>query len=335
MDEATAEQLSRYLDGDLDAAAARRLEQRLAAEPDLEAELAALRRLQLQVRSVADRMVPPVELEAPFERPDLGAARRAARVPPTVRWLGLAAGLALAVTVAVEVARRPAPLPAPATTARPAQEPAATTHPAGTTGAAPLDTAAEADAAASLQTAPSPAKGALPHPPSPEHEQEVPAAVEQRPAAVPGRGEAAPGELHDDRAPGLADRAAPSAPAESVGGVAAAPKLKRATADVADEAAALNSSAERGAPAERAHALRLELTDDDGTPLVTLALPAGSADAGARLLVTVADGAIVAVALDAGGEPAGAALVELIGRPLPGLPDGRYHGAVIGDDAVP
>jgi len=80
MDEGTAELLSRYLDGDLDAAETRLIEARLAAEPDLRAELTALRRLQLHVRSVADRMMPPQPLLS-FSASRMSApmARRAPR----------------------------------------------------------------------------------------------------------------------------------------------------------------------------------------------------------------------------------------------------------------
>ena len=333
MDEATAELLSRYLDGDLDAGQARLLEQRLAAEPALEAELAALRQLQLQVRSVADRMALPAELDAPFARPDRGSARRPARIPPAVRWLGLAAGVALAVTVAVEVARRPAQLAVPATVTRPLEPTQTAKAQAPEPRPAPLrDEAAETDAAPPAGPAPPAPEGARRRLQPPE-KKELSLATQPQSTVATGRAATAPaessveGELHD--------RGAPPSPGGTVAAVAAAPTLQRAKAAGGNQETAAESFAGRGAALEDVGGLFVELTGADGASLATLALPAGSAVAGSRLVVTVAAGVIVGVTPDGDSPPAEAAADELIGRRLAGLPDGRYRGVVAASAPLP
>jgi hypothetical protein len=321
MNEGTAELLSRYLDGDLDAADTRLIEARLAAEPDLRAELAALRRLQLHVRSVADRMMPPSALDAPPRPADRGAPRAPGRVPPTVRWLGLAAGVALAVTVAVEVARRPPQARAPTTVTTPREEPAAAplrADEAGTTDAAPpAEPAPPAPAAAGRRL----------HPPE---QQELSIAAEQQSKVATGRAKAAASGTLADAEDALKDRAGTPSPSGNVAAVAAAPKRERAETVASDQAAAFNASAEPGAAPPGAGALRLELAGEDGAVLGALALPASSADIGSRFMVTVAAGVIVAIEPDA----AGSMLDELIGQHLTGLPDGRYVGVVVGHAGV-
>jgi len=333
MDEGTAELLSRYLDGDLDAAETRLIEARLAAEPDLRSELAALRRLQLQVRSVADRMMPPAALDAPPRPADRRAPRAPGRVPPAVRWLGLAAGVALAVTVAVEVARKPPQVRAPTTATTPSEAPAATPPPAAAAAhapapaAAPLraDEAGESDAAPPAKPMPTSPEGARRRLPPPE-QQELAIAAEQQSEVATGRAQAAASGTLADAEGALKDRAGTPSPSDNVAAVAAAPKRERAKAVASGEAAAFNALAEPGAAPPGASALRLEVAGEDGVVLSALALQAASADIGSRFVVTVAAGVIVAIEPDA----AGSTLEEVIGQRLTGLPDGRYVGVVVG-----
>ncbi len=111
IDEALAERLSRYLDGDLGASEAAELEVLLESEAEVADELDALRRLQVAVRLSADRMEPPDALDALLEPLRTGEPHAPRRVHPAVRWIGLAASVALAVTVAMEVARQRPDLP--------------------------------------------------------------------------------------------------------------------------------------------------------------------------------------------------------------------------------
>ena len=91
MEPTTAEQLSRYLDGDLDAAAAELLERRLASEPELAEELEALRRLRSRVAQLAERMEPPADLDGALLPLIERTPTPVRRLPPAVRWLGMAA----------------------------------------------------------------------------------------------------------------------------------------------------------------------------------------------------------------------------------------------------
>lgn len=104
MNHATAELISAYLDDVLAAPERERLERRLAAEPELRAELESMRQLVLGLRALP-RIEPPFELESTLvrhltladERPGLGARLE--------RRLGRAAGQpAIAVTFAVVLA---------------------------------------------------------------------------------------------------------------------------------------------------------------------------------------------------------------------------------------
>lgn len=342
MDEATAELLSRFLDGDLDAAEARLLEQRLATEPELATELEALRRLQLQVRSVAERMQLPAELEAPPRLPGRGAAPLPRRVPPAVRWLGLAAGLALAVTVALEVGRRPPSPPAPARDAAP---PAAAApdvaspapprfqahEPAAPAPADELTKAAAAPPADTSQAVSGPEQKRLPPP-----EAQLPAPnSQQRTVAVGGRQPAASAESLKETDTARADRA---------------PEAGSRGLDATDEAARKREPARSAAPNERpafagitlgaakqegAAGARLELIGEDGTPVAALALPGAAPAPGSRLVVTVAGGVIVTIEPEAAPSAADPALDGLIGQQLPGVADGRYVGVVVGRDPVP
>jgi hypothetical protein len=343
MDEATAELLSRFLDGDLDAAEIRLLEQRLATEPGLAVELEALRRLQLQVRSVAERMQLPAELEAPPRLPGHDAAPLPRRVPPAVRWLGLAAGLALAVTVTLELSRRPPSSPAPARDAAPpaAAAPAVASpapprvqalEPAAPAPADELTKAAAAPSAESSQTAARPPQSHLP-PPDPQ----LPAATrEKRTAAVGGRGPAASAEALEEVDTARADRAPePGSRGPAAANEAAREREPAQSATSSEQAAFAGIAAGAAKQEGAAGGARLELIGEDGIPVAALALPAAAPAHGSRLVVTVAGGAIATIEPEAADAVADPALAGFIGRQLPGVADGRYVGVVVGRDPAP
>lgn len=119
IDDAMAERLSRYLDGDLAEAESAELEALLQSDTELAAELEGLRRLQVAVRLAADRMDPPEALDTLLEPLRTGQPHAPRRLNPAIRWLGMAAGAALAVTVVVEVARQNSTQPLPARSAAP------------------------------------------------------------------------------------------------------------------------------------------------------------------------------------------------------------------------
>jgi hypothetical protein len=336
MDEATAELLSRYLDGDLDADETRSLELRLAASPELQLELAALRRLQLEVRSVAERMQLPAELESP-PRP-LAApspARPPARIPPAVRWLGLAAGVALAVTVALEVSRRP-PTPPPAPDAGPAAAPAQVPPAAPRLEVleaeppAPADELAKGEALAPTEasrSAPVPAPSRLP-PPEPQAPALV---VATTTTAANGRDAAAASEslAEVDAARSGSAPEARSAGAEATDTVARDHEQEQSKA--ATKPAAFAGVTAGEVRQEGVAEARLELIGEDGSRVATLALPTAPPPLASRVVVTVSGGVIATI------EPAQAeaALGALIGRRVSGVGDGRYLGVVVGRDPAP
>jgi len=109
MNETALELLSRYLDGDLPPAEARRLDQRLASEPQLRDELEAMSSLRQAVRDLAARDQPPAKLESLLE-PLRRSAPAQPVLRPAFRWLAAAATAVIGVGLAIQVARRnPAP----------------------------------------------------------------------------------------------------------------------------------------------------------------------------------------------------------------------------------
>lgn len=344
MDPMTDERLSRYLDGDLDAAEAELLEARLAAEPELVAELEALRQLQRHVRAVAERMEPTSDLDATLVPLRRGGppARRA--LPPAVRWIGIAAGLALAATVALEVARRPQePLP-PAT--RRAPTPAPPPSPSEFFQLKPLPTtttpeekqplgAADRLLASPLAEAPLPEPEAL-DVRGPLAEEEMAGRAGEAPSSGTGRREAdsrtSPGKsgaVTSERQRGASDHRI-VAGAESAAGSVVAPA---ATLKLQDEAKAMSAAEAGDTKKEAAPPVQLVLVGADGDRVAELEVPpevGALARRAPKLVVTVADGVIVAV--EAGGprDADGSALGALEGRAVPGVPDGRYRGSVEG-----
>jgi len=106
MDDMLTELLSRYLDDDLTAAERSDFEARLAADPELRAEVEAARKVQHAIARLAGEMHPPAALDAVMEPMLRSAPAAQRRVRPAFRWLGAAAAVVLGVTVAMEVARR-------------------------------------------------------------------------------------------------------------------------------------------------------------------------------------------------------------------------------------
>ncbi len=313
MDEATAELLSRLLDGDLDAADRARLEARLSDEPELAVELASLRRLREATLAVAERMDPPLTLDAtlePLRRGD--PARR--RIHPAVRWLGMAAGVVLAVTVTMEVARR---------------------HP----DSAPGRPAGEAAPAPSMDKTEIYQLKALPTSPVPPEEELI--GVTERllasPPAEPQLDEPEPlyvqGPLPlEDNEAGLKTRDEEKARGgRGLQGEPAAkdrPSSAEAARQVAPAPATLDAGAS-GKELDRAVGpTRLLLRDLDGLAAGVVLFNGSWPSQGPPVEVTVSGGVIVAVGTPGGDKDGLAAGVDseaaLIGAAAPGIPDGRY-----------
>jgi hypothetical protein len=103
-DPTISELLSRHLDGDLDAATTGMLLARLEAEPELRAELDAMREIRRSVASLASSDKVPRELDQLVEtllrgKPDPVVVR------PWLRWLATAAVIILGATVVIEFNR--------------------------------------------------------------------------------------------------------------------------------------------------------------------------------------------------------------------------------------
>lgn len=319
IDEATAERLSRYLDGDLTAVEAAELEALLRTDVEVAAELEALRRLQSAVRLAADRMDPPDALDTLLEPLRTGEPHAPRRHHPAIRWVGVAAGVALAVTVAMEVAREnsapsipsrpPVPSPAPA-----ADEP-------------------EIFQLKPLPTSPVPSEEErlsasdrlLASPPT-EVELDEPEALDVRGPlpAPPGKKEKArriqeseSGRMEGEkRGREMGERAGP--------GVAAAPGVpSSAMRDTTGEAKNLSR---RTAPAP---AVVLETVDGSPVAVIDLALDPSILPAE----VTIVAGVIEQVHTVASDADAATAVGLLVGHRIPGVADGRYR-VVAGDANV-
>jgi hypothetical protein len=104
-DPTTNELLSRHLDGDLDAANTRELVARLEAEPELRAELDAMREIRRSVGFLASSEKAPRELDQLVDSLLRGKPDRVS-VRPWLRWLATAAAMILGVTVLIEFNRQ-------------------------------------------------------------------------------------------------------------------------------------------------------------------------------------------------------------------------------------
>jgi hypothetical protein len=309
MDEATAEQLSRYLDDDLSDAEVGELEARLAADPALAAELDALKALTRSVAAVADEMEPPAALDDLVEPLRSGAPDGRRRIHPLVRVMGLAAGLALAATVVLEVARR-GPDETPVLTDAP---PEAVTAPSEKDGEvfqlSPLPTStvpsAEQPVGATDRLLASPPTETELDEPVPL-EVRGPLSVDEKKAVDAGRAQA-----------GTPARSRPSAPPMEE-------KMKReaAAGKEAPAAAALEVARQdtNDTPAEPTVAVLLVGTD--GAVAAEVSLPA-PAPAGST--VVVKDGVIVELLAGGPGMEGGASPSDWLGRPVEDVPDGRYR----------
>lgn len=339
MDPTPDEQLSRYLDGDLDAAEARLLEARLAAEPELASELEALQRLQRQVHEVAERMEPPPELDAMLIPLQRGGPEVRRRIPPAVRWIGMAAGLALAVTVAIEVVRRP-PEPPPAAPRR-IPTPAPAPGPSEFFQLSPLPSPATPEGEELLGATDRLLASPLAEAPLPEPDPiDVRGPLSEEEAVVaPGtvqmedKGGRAPGSSSaEERSADGTGKRQRSAPANE-GLAATAPSaatsaLETAVRPTRDELQEAPPPRHEAAKKQLAVTHRLILASPEGDPVAELELPATSAPRSVRWIVTIAGGVVVAVEPEGGDDADRDELAVLVGRTVPGVTDGRYRGAV-------
>ena len=318
IDEAMAERLSRYLDGDLTDSESAELEALLQSDAELAAELDGLRRLQLAVRLAADRMEPPDALDTLIEPLRTGQPHAPRRLNPAIRWMGVAAGVALAVTVALEVARRS---PAPSTSPRP---------PAPSPAAAPDES--EIFQLQPLPTSPIPqdeeligASDRLLASPVNEPQADEPEALDVRgPLPVPKDTNPTPGRLQESERPSTVGADRLDGKGRTRGAVAAAPgvssSLKRDTSNQAKEL-------------HRRHDLTATviIEDQDGAAVAAIDLALDRAALPAE--VTISAGVITAVHSAASDADTRATADVLVGHPVAGVADGRYR-IVSGDEHV-
>jgi hypothetical protein len=105
-DDRTLELLSRFIDGELDAAQRGELERRIAVEPALASELESMQRMRGAVSRLAEGMQPPEDLDV-LMRPLRGSVPpRAERGRRGLGWLAAAAAGVIAFALGWELARR-------------------------------------------------------------------------------------------------------------------------------------------------------------------------------------------------------------------------------------
>lgn len=324
-DEATSELLSRLLDDDLDDADRVRLEARLVADPGLRAELEALESVRAATRSIADRMEPPAALDALLEPLRSGTPHGPRATRPVVRWLGMAAGVALAVTVAMEVARRSPPsgqLGEPTPPAR--------TVPLGKPEMYQLKP---------LPTSPVPpeeellgvAERLLASPPAePELDELEPLDV-RGPLPMADNEQSRAGR---DDSVALENEGTTTPPAASQPAGLARSTRRAAAAPAAVEAHVADAKAGRPVVATRC-----VLLDGAGVVVGEIDVAGAWPEGPTEVAVTVAGGAIVAVATAASDKDASALSEDpwsaFLGVAAPGIPDGRYLARPAMDHAPP
>jgi hypothetical protein len=309
IDESTAELLSRFLDGDLEAGEARRLETRLESDPELAAELAALDRIRHGVRSVAAGMKPPEELDLLLEPLRTGEPHGPRRIHPAIRWIGMAAGLALAVTVALEVAR---------TTPDPRDVVRAPTAPPDSEvfQLSPLPTSTVPEGEEKLG-----ASDRLLDSPPTEPELDEPEALEVRgPLTLDEKSADASGR---DIASPAAPESAQIAPSEEKAR-RRAPTKKEAPAAASLDAATLPSR-----PGKGALTVRVVLVGDDGATIAEIDLPGPAPSTPTE--VTFIDGVIVEVVPAGSDTDSSAPTSHWLGQQAPNVPDGRYRALATGE----
>ncbi|MEJ2581501.1 MAG: hypothetical protein P8127_07680 [Acidobacteriota bacterium] len=105
MNEATAELLSRHLDGDLSLDEERELSGKLDADPALARRLAEMRRIKGSIAALASEDLPPAELDNVIE-PLLREKPSPLTTQPWTRWLAAAAVVVLGLTAIVALNQR-------------------------------------------------------------------------------------------------------------------------------------------------------------------------------------------------------------------------------------
>jgi hypothetical protein len=302
MDEATAELLSRYLDGDLSAAEARALEARLATEPELATELESLQRLTATVGNMASAMEPPEALDTLMEPLRQGSPHGRRRIHPMVRWMGMAAGLALAATVVLQVVRSD-PKPHDAVEAPPA---ARSQQPSEIFQLSPLPTSTVPE-----EDQPVGASDRLLARPPVEPELDEPEPMEVRGPLSSDEHKAEAG----GRAEGLEERARRLEPAKDKGRPQA--KMAEAAPAMPDAAAGtLNQAA-------KAPDILVVLVREDGSGSVKVQLPGPLPSS--EHDVVVENGVIVDLRPVDEKLDRSTAAPPWLGRSVAGVPDGRYR----------